>query len=370
MGFIDDLMRKIESHFGDSRPRSKGQEALERGEHSIFGPPPIAQRPPHQAREGPPGESIVPAPRSEPERRVLAPAATRSFDTRVDPLRAMPPVARKAPEPADVSRSLSPISLFAAGHQDQGPIRPDGTRKDVGFLGVLQLRGGGVATEYSVPLFERGKPGERGYERGPDIPTLVPTLTREEIDMMANDIIPNRKRIPRSIIQKAIRHAEERMGQGLSPFFSSSGQAPEPADVSRSLSPISMLKGFTIKDPGIGGPTPAQVKRLSTQLAPAFQLIRSISKNERLGGLTLTEAQRDVHPVTGAPDRNLHRIGMAFDLSTRGMTDAQIDKVANRLRGIGYQVVTRTHGTAPHIHVELDTPKTKTELREFLAKNP
>ena len=51
-----------------------------------------------------------------------------------------------------------------------------------------------------------------------EIPTLVPTLSREEMSLMTNDIIPNGKQVPRQILQKAIEHATKRMSVGQSPF--------------------------------------------------------------------------------------------------------------------------------------------------------
>jgi len=92
--------------------------------------------------------------------------------------------------------------------------RPDGTDKGSGWLGELRLPGGGVATEYTMQSDAvKGPDGKRV-----DFPTLVPTLTRGEIDMMVNDIIPNQKEIPEPIIQKAIDHAKSKIASGRSVF--------------------------------------------------------------------------------------------------------------------------------------------------------
>lgn len=91
--------------------------------------------------------------------------------------------------------------------------RPDGTPKGKGFLGTLQLKGGGVATEYSVGVELESKGGAET-----DIPTLVPTLTKSEIDLMINDIIPNQKSVPEEILQKAVDHANKRVREGKSVF--------------------------------------------------------------------------------------------------------------------------------------------------------
>jgi len=92
-------------------------------------------------------------------------------------------------------------------------VRPDGTKKDKGFLGELKLKGGGVATEYSVGVKLEANDGKET-----DIPSLVPTLTKQEINTMVNDIIPNRKPVPKSILQKAVDHANKRVRAGKSPF--------------------------------------------------------------------------------------------------------------------------------------------------------
>lgn len=90
-------------------------------------------------------------------------------------------------------------------------LRPDGTPRGDGFLGVLGLKGGGIATEYSF-----GTTDVTGEEM--DIPSLVPTLTQKEIKVMTDDIIPNRKPIPRDIARKAVVHAKKRLNEGKSVF--------------------------------------------------------------------------------------------------------------------------------------------------------
>jgi len=94
-------------------------------------------------------------------------------------------------------------------------LRVDNTKKGKGFLGELPIVSPegktGVATEFSISVEIDGKEIQ--------IPTLVPTLTQEEIDLMTNDIIPNNKPIPEKIRQKAITHAKKRMKQNKSVFL-------------------------------------------------------------------------------------------------------------------------------------------------------
>ena len=97
-------------------------------------------------------------------------------------------------------------------------LRPDGTKKGKGFLGEQKLPGGGVASEYSIGVKLESMGGKET-----DIPTLVPTLTPKERDLMINDIIPNKKQVPESIIQKAVDHANKRIKEGKSIFAEEQG---------------------------------------------------------------------------------------------------------------------------------------------------
>jgi hypothetical protein len=91
--------------------------------------------------------------------------------------------------------------------------RPDGSLKAKGFLGELKLPDGSVATEYSTQSKAVQVDGKQI-----DFPTLVPTLNKDEVLLMQNDIIPNNKPIPEAIMQKAIQHAKMRLDKKLSPF--------------------------------------------------------------------------------------------------------------------------------------------------------
>ena len=84
-------------------------------------------------------------------------------------------------------------------------VRIDGTPKGKGWLGVLKRPDGKVSTELSIGVNIGGKETL--------IPSLVPGLTKQEIDYLLNDGKPNK-----SIIDKAANHAIKRMQQGLSPF--------------------------------------------------------------------------------------------------------------------------------------------------------
>jgi hypothetical protein len=95
--------------------------------------------------------------------------------------------------------------------------RQDGSLKSqIGFLGPILNNDGGVMTEFSTDMEVDGNKIE--------IPSLVPTLTADEVEYMKNmkgGAGFNIKEIPMemTIINKARQHAMERLQAGMSPFF-------------------------------------------------------------------------------------------------------------------------------------------------------
>ena len=94
--------------------------------------------------------------------------------------------------------------------------REDGSPKGGGFLGVLKRPGGGISTEISIGVPINGKETE--------IPTLVPTLDEKEKNWLLTH--SPKDKMPESIRQKAVAHAEERIKAGKSPF---AGTEDEPS---------------------------------------------------------------------------------------------------------------------------------------------
>ena len=88
---------------------------------------------------------------------------------------------------------------------DPSWYRPDGSRKGMGFLGPLPHKMGGTSTELSIGVDVGGKPME--------IPSLVPTLSKDEIDHLLSGAEPTD-----AIVQKAVEHAIMRMKAGQSVF--------------------------------------------------------------------------------------------------------------------------------------------------------
>jgi hypothetical protein len=118
---------------------------------------------------------------------------------------------------------------------DPSMYRRDGSTKSAkGFLGPVENKAqGGTMTEVSVGIEIEGKEME--------VPTMVPTLTPEEIDTLANmQLEGNAKNIPQSIIIKAKEHAIKRLKEGKSVYyvdgeereeFSQGGMVPMPPEV-------------------------------------------------------------------------------------------------------------------------------------------
>lgn len=96
-------------------------------------------------------------------------------------------------------------------------LRPDGSMKGYGFLGGLERPDGGVSSELSIGVNLGGRETE--------IPTLVPTLSQQEIDYLLrtpeDQTFTANPTLFRSIEQKAIEHAKGRIGAGKSPFYGS-----------------------------------------------------------------------------------------------------------------------------------------------------
>jgi hypothetical protein len=119
---------------------------------------------------------------------------------------------------ATVSTQISPTSFDKAfnillGSESGGKQfkdsgygnRPDGTPKGKGFLGELKRPDGNVSTEISVGVNIGGKEM--------DIPTLVPTLTKAEVDSLLKGDAPSD-----AIVRKAVDHAKKRIAEGKSVF--------------------------------------------------------------------------------------------------------------------------------------------------------
>ena len=90
--------------------------------------------------------------------------------------------------------------------RQSGGKRPDGTNKGVGFFGTLKAPDGKDVTEYSIGV---------GFD-GKDmlIPTVVPGLTEEQLRLILSGGNPDKQ-----VIDKAIKHALNRLSSGKSPYL-------------------------------------------------------------------------------------------------------------------------------------------------------
>lgn len=170
-------------------------------------------------------------------------------------------------KPTDAKRrafhnKMMGVSTYADRPQETESVQPDygfrndGTKKGKGWLGEIKLPNGGVATEYSI--------GVNLGEGEMEIPTLVPTLTEEEVALMRDDIIPNNKRVPQEILDKAVAHARQMLAEGKS-VWSDAPQETEPAPASKSES-----KPFEpLNLPYNGEFQPEQTEQVNVPEAPA-----------------------------------------------------------------------------------------------------
>lgn len=153
---------------------------------------------------------------------------------------------------SETSEVIEPEPFQVRGGVEGFGLRADDTPKGRGFFGPIALPGGGVATEFSIGVEFDGVETQ--------IPTLVPTLTDEEFNLLTTDIIPNRKKVPESIVRKSVEHARGRISQGQSPFK----QEGEDVEIAESPGLFSRaVKGFinkvildplgVIKQRGFGG---------------------------------------------------------------------------------------------------------------------
>lgn len=91
---------------------------------------------------------------------------------------------------------------------DNRPRRADGSVKGRGFLGPLQRLDGGVSSELSIGVEFDGEEV--------DIPLLVPTLSKDEVQFLIN--MAPEAQPPESIVRKAVAFARTRRMSGQ-PYF-------------------------------------------------------------------------------------------------------------------------------------------------------
>lgn len=121
-------------------------------------------------------------------------------------------------ESKEAQRRWNKIMLEISPKTKKTPAK----KKGKGFLGTLRRPDGKVSTELSVGVNIDGKEME--------IPTLVPTLDKKEIDYLLGGNKPTEE-----IIKKAVEHARKRIAEGKSPFYNEDENKQSPSWTSRLL---------------------------------------------------------------------------------------------------------------------------------------
>jgi hypothetical protein len=97
--------------------------------------------------------------------------------------------------------------LSGARYLEQGQDMSQGTLKGKGYFGEIPVNQGGAMTEFSSAYEQDGRMVSH--------PLLVPTLNKQEIDLLRMGIEPTPE-----IYKKAQDYAQQRIGAGQSPFAS------------------------------------------------------------------------------------------------------------------------------------------------------
>lgn len=191
------------------------------------------------------------------------------------------------------------------------PLRQDGTPKGNGWLGVLPMKNGQVASEATIGVSFDGKETL--------IPSLVPTLSPGEINYILNQekLSPEMWKSPvgQSIVGKAVEHAKKRIAEGKSPFIGE-GEQPIPSDAERAEM-VSLAEQAKANAPRIGMPT---LKPELRALEPVMQAL-GISKE-------------GISPIESAKASNL----IALSKATGGkISPSQIEPVYEEvMKQIGF----------------------------------
>lgn len=165
---------------------------------------------------------------------------------------APPPPAAAAPPSGPQPLTVHPPAAGGDAPVDRSKwdLRPDGTQKGDGFLGVLQRPdGSAVMSEYSIADSEQLKDAKGNYL---DYPSLVPTLTKAEVLAVLN--AKEGQRLPQSVYTKAEAFALARKRAGK-PLFAQPGE--QRLDLYPDLPRARVVDGAAAAGPtGAPGPNP------------------------------------------------------------------------------------------------------------------
>ena len=144
------------------------------------------------------------------------PRTSKEPDQRIDKVTGIPYDQQAGTAFVDVEDPLRRLGFSEGGETDDPSTfgtRSDGSSKSTGYLGpVINNITGETMTEVSITLDIDGKKVT--------MPSMVPTLTQKEINILAHMPIENNfKNIPQSIIDKAVDHYFKRLDEGKSAFY-------------------------------------------------------------------------------------------------------------------------------------------------------
>lgn len=147
-------------------------------------------------------------------------------------------------------------------------LRADGTQKGTGFFGVQKMTDGSGRdmTEFSIGVdFGQGET---------ELPTLVPTLSEQELEFLKAGNDPSK-----AIIDKAISHAEQRISAGKSPFI-------EPGEEVKSFG---IDPSEEIKRLNIGTMLPRSIKGAGLTRTESAVFDRMVNPEELINDIVKTE---------------------------------------------------------------------------------
>lgn len=91
--------------------------------------------------------------------------------------------------------------------------RPNGTPKGTGWMGVIKRPDGNVMTEVTTGVEINGKET--------DIPLITPYSTKADIEYLKSADVQGKdfyEKMPKGLMDRAVRHANERMKSGKSVY--------------------------------------------------------------------------------------------------------------------------------------------------------
>ena len=236
--------------------------------------------------------------------------------TKEDPAEARNPLTGEPyQETTGLLASLRRLKNPRMRRQDGGELRIDGTKKSMqGFLGPIKNSRGQIMTELSIGVEMDGKEIE--------IPTLVPTLNDQDIQVLQN--LSDDAPIPESIIKKSVAHAQERMKENKDPFYQD-GEEEERANFDN------------------GGPVRDELLEfiLSTEDSTAYEEYKKGNLDHILKAHTGGE---DYKNIVGGPDKST-----ILGLTETGKTEMTLGDAVDRVRA---DLLTRQNKLYNHLGEE------------------